>query len=70
VVLTTAHMDHTPENNDGMESGGPALPAQEANLRSFCQGCHLHYDRDHHAETRQRVKRDARNTPDLFEGAA
>jgi hypothetical protein len=21
----------------------------------MCQGCHLHYDRDHHAETRRRT---------------
>lgn len=40
VVLTTAHLDHTPENCD------------PANLRAMCQGCHLHYDREHHAQTR------------------
>lgn len=40
VVLTTAHLDHTPENCD------------PGNLRAFCQGCHLHYDRDQHAATR------------------
>lgn len=40
VVLTTAHLDHTPEN------------CAEDNLRAFCQGCHLHHDRDHHAATR------------------
>lgn len=40
VVLTTAHLDHTPEHCDA------------ANLKAMCQGCHLHYDRDHHAETR------------------
>ncbi len=39
VVLTTAHLDHTPENCD------------PDNLRAMCQGCHLHYDRDHHAAT-------------------
>lgn len=39
VVLTVAHLDHTPENCD------------PANLKAMCQGCHLHYDRDHHAET-------------------
>jgi hypothetical protein len=44
VILTTAHLDHTPENVD------------EANLRAMCQGCHLHYDRGHHAETRARVR--------------
>lgn len=40
VVLTVAHLDHTPENND------------PANLRVMCQGCHLHYDIPHHLETR------------------
>lgn len=40
VVLTTAHLDHTPEHCD------------DDNLRAMCQGCHLHYDREHHAETR------------------
>ena len=40
VVLTTAHLDHTPEHCD------------PANLRAMCQGCHLHYDGEHHAETR------------------
>jgi hypothetical protein len=40
VVLTTAHLDHTPENCD------------DANLMAMCQGCHLHYDRAHHAQTR------------------
>jgi hypothetical protein len=39
VVLTVAHLDHTPEN------------CHPANLRAMCQGCHLRYDRDHHAET-------------------
>jgi 5-methylcytosine-specific restriction endonuclease McrA len=48
VVLTVAHLDHTPENND------------MANLRAMCQGCHLHYDREHHAATRARTLREAR----------
>lgn len=39
VVLTSAHLDHTPEN------------MHPANLRAMCQGCHLRYDRNHHAET-------------------
>jgi hypothetical protein len=47
VVLTVAHLDHAPENCD------------EANLRAMCQGCHLHYDRAHHAETRARTAREA-----------
>lgn len=45
VVLTTAHLDHTPENCD------------DGNLRAMCQGCHLHYDRGHHAETRAASRR-------------
>jgi hypothetical protein len=44
VVLTTAHLDHTPENCD------------PANLRAMCQGCHLHYDRDHHRQTAARTR--------------
>lgn len=40
VILTTAHLDHTPENVD------------PANLRAMCQACHLAYDADHHAQTR------------------
>ena len=44
VVLTTAHLNHTPEDVD------------PTNLRAMCQGCHLHYDRDHHAETRAATK--------------
>jgi len=39
IILTVAHLDHTPENCD------------PANLMAMCQGCHLAYDRDHHAET-------------------
>jgi len=51
VVLTVAHLDHTPENCD------------DDNLRAMCQRCHLNYDRDHHTATR-RARRAAR---DLFD---
>jgi len=40
VILTVAHLDHTPEHCD------------DANLRAMCQRCHLRYDAPHHAETR------------------
>jgi hypothetical protein len=40
VVLTVAHLDHTPENCD------------QANLMDACQRCHLRYDAPHHAATR------------------
>lgn len=38
VVLTVAHLDHQPENND------------PANLRAWCQRCHMTYDARHHSE--------------------
>lgn len=44
VVLTTAHLDHTPENCD------------DSNLKAMCNGCHLHYDREHHKETAARTR--------------
>lgn len=44
VVLTVAHLDHTPENCD------------PENLRAWCQRRHLHYDREHHRET-QRLRK-------------
>jgi hypothetical protein len=55
VVLTTAHLDHTPENCD------------PANLRAMCQGCHLHYDREHHAETAYRTRRIGKAVGDMFD---
>lgn len=48
VVLTTAHLDHTPEHCD------------DDNLKAMCQGCHLHYDRGHHAQTRSATLHAAR----------
>lgn len=39
IVLTVAHLDHTPENCD------------PANLRAWCQRHHLAYDADHHRTT-------------------
>lgn len=41
VVLTIAHLDHTPENCD------------PSNLRALCQKCHNSYDAPHRAETRK-----------------
>lgn len=54
VILTVAHLDHTPEH------------CADDNLKAMCQRCHLRYDRDHHAETR-RATREARNrTPRML----
>ena len=39
VILTVAHLDHTPEN------------CADSNLKAMCQACHLTYDAPHHAET-------------------
>ncbi|MGN6657066.1 MAG: hypothetical protein ACTHJ9_17235 [Rhodanobacter sp.] len=57
VVLTTAHLDHMPEHCD------------LANLRHWCQRCHLNYDREHHAQTRAATRRAAAMTAELFEEA-
>ena len=46
VVLTVAHLCHTPECRE--------------HVRAMCQGCHLHYDRDHHAQTRAATSAAAR----------
>ena len=45
VVLTIAHLDHTPENCD------------PSNLKALCQKCHNTYDASHRAETRRNNKR-------------
>jgi hypothetical protein len=47
VVLTVAHLDHTPENSD------------DSNLRAMCNGCHLAYDADHHRQTAAATRRAA-----------
>lgn len=52
VVLTTAHLNHQPED------------CSEGNLKAGCQRCHLAHDREHHATTRreraEKRKADAR----------
>lgn len=55
IVLTIAHLDHTPENCD------------PANLRAWCQRCHLTYDAKHHAQTAYATRREGRSNRDLFE---
>lgn len=48
VVLTVAHLNHTPGDD------------RDDNLRAWCQWCHLIYDRQHHRETRATRKDAAR----------
>lgn len=56
VVLTVAHLDHDPGNCDS------------ANLRAWCQRCHVTYDAKHHAGTRRKTRSLARHyrQPALF----
>jgi hypothetical protein len=54
IVLTIGHLDHTPENVD------------PANLRAWCQRCHLRYDAAHHAETARATRRANLNNLELF----
>jgi hypothetical protein len=41
IVLTVAHLDHTPEN------------CEDDNLRDWCQKCHNSYDAPHRKQTRK-----------------
>jgi len=54
IVLTTAHLDHVPENCD------------LSNLRHWCQRCHLNYDKHHHAQTMRASRRARLAVADLF----
>lgn len=54
IVLTVAHLDHTPEN------------CQPENLRAMCQRCHLNYDKHHHAQTAYATKKARAQTIDMF----
>lgn len=45
VVLTVAHLDHTPEHCD------------PENLRALCQLHHLRHDSSHHVATRRKTRR-------------
>lgn len=54
VVLTVAHLDHTPEN------------CAPENLKAMCQRCHLNYDKEHHAQTAYRTRKDRLEVADMF----
>lgn len=57
VVLTVAHLNHTPED------------CREDNLRAMCQRCHLNYDKDEHnaQAARTRAAAVAENNEALFD---
>lgn len=54
IVLTIAHLDHTPEN------------CEPDNLRAWCQKCHLNYDKDHHRKNSQITRHNSKKMNDLF----
>lgn len=54
VVLTTAHLDHQPENCD------------LSNLRHWCQRCHLNYDAEHHRINAWKTRHARKAVADLF----
>lgn len=54
IVLTTAHLDHTPETRD------------EAKLKAMCQRCHLRYDMGMHMQHSYETRRKPKAHGDLF----
>lgn len=54
IVLTVAHLDHTPEN------------CGHDNLKAMCQRCHLRYDHDHHMKNASATRRKGKAVKDLF----
>jgi hypothetical protein len=56
VVLATAHLDHDPTNN------------RSANLKAFCQRCHMLHDRDEHGRRRRLTYLMRKALGDLFAG--
>ena len=55
IVLTVAHLDHTPENCD------------PSNLRAWCQRCHNRYDAAHRRAGIRERSRAAMETGDLID---
>lgn len=55
VVLTTAHLNHKPED------------CSDENLKAWCQRCHLTYDAEHHAANSRKTRREKLALADLFE---
>ena len=54
IVLTIAHLDHTPEN------------CSLDNLRAWCQKCHLAYDHKHHQRNAYETRRKGKAAKDIF----
>ncbi len=58
IVLTVAHLDHTPEN------------CADDNLKALCQRCHLTYDAKHHAQNAAETRRKGKAAGDMFASTA
>lgn len=54
VVLTIAHLDHDPTNNDF------------GNLKAMCQRCHNRYDQPHRQKNAAKTRRERKATGDLM----
>lgn len=54
VVLTIAHLNHTPED------------CSDDNLRAWCQKCHLAYDHEHHQRNAHNTRRNRKAIGDLL----
>ena len=54
IVLTVAHLNHTPED------------VADDNLRALCQRHHLAHDHDHHRATAQDTRRAKAGTLEMF----
>ena len=55
VVLTVAHLDHTPEN------------CTDDNLRAWCQRCHLRYDAALHRRNARSTRHASKAVADMLE---
>lgn len=54
IVLTVAHLNHTPED------------CRDENLQALCQRCHLAHDHEHHQRNAYQTRRHGR-ARDMFE---
>ena len=66
VILTTAHLDHDPENTPSLEQIKAGDPRGER-LKALCQQCHLNYDRGRHIEKARLTREKKKGQLQLFE---
>lgn len=55
IVLTVAHLSHTPED------------CRDENLKALCQRCHLRYDAPHHAKNAKATVMAKKAARELFQ---